>query len=129
MSNYITPESETKDGKKENDELFRLEVSTDVVDLDILKIVAFTVKKGKTVREMSTSLHIPIGKTYSLVEWMEENGFLEEIGKHRTALHGKATRYISTVKSGRIELSNNKLVIICEQKNGETATINECMGE
>lgn len=127
MNTDPTMESDTMEGKKEKNELFRLEVSTDVVDLDILKIVAFTVKKGKTVREISSALNIPLGKTYSLVEWMEEQGFLEEIGKQRTALHGKAIRYISTVKSGRIELSHNKLVIICEQKNGETATLDECM--
>ncbi len=95
------------------------EVTTEVIDADILKIVAFTVKKARTVKEISESLEIPLLKTYELVHWMEGQGFLVGTGKDRTAIHGKAMRYISTVKSGRIELFQNHLVIVCEQKDGE----------
>lgn len=95
------------------------EVTTEVIDADILKIVAYTVKKARTVKELAESLEIPLLKTYELVHWMVEQGYLVSVGKERTAIHGKATRYISTVKSGRIELYHNHLVIVCEQKNGE----------
>ena len=95
------------------------EVTTEVIDADILKIVAFTVKKARTVKEISEGLEIPLLKAYELVHWMDSQGFLVSVGKGRTAIHGKAMRYISTVKSGRIELYHNHLVIVCEQKNGE----------
>ncbi len=97
-----------------------LEVSENVVDPDILKIVAFTVKESRTVKEISEAMGIPLVKTYSLIDWMEENGLLVEVGKVRTALHGHATRYISTVKSGSIELQNNRLIIKCVHKDGST---------
>ena len=97
-----------------------MEVSENVVDPDILKIVAFTVKESRTVKEISEALGIPLAKAYSLVDWMEVHGLLVEVGKVRTALHGHATRYISTVKSGSIELENNRLVIKCVHKDGST---------
>jgi phage antirepressor YoqD-like protein len=97
-----------------------LEVSENVVDIDVLKIVAFTIKDARTVREISEAMGIPLVKTYNLVDWMEEHSLLVEVGKVRTALHGHATRYISTVKSGSIELENNRLVIKCVHKDGST---------
>lgn len=97
-----------------------MEVSENVVDPDILKMVAFTMRESRTVREISEALGIPLVKTYNLVDWMEEHGLLVEVGKVRTALHGKATRYLSTVKSGSIELENNRLVIKCHYKDGST---------
>ncbi len=97
-----------------------MEVSEQVVDPDVLKIVAFTVKESRTVREISEAMGITLAKTYSLVDWMETNGLVVEVGKVRTALHGHATRYISTVKSGSIDLENNRLVIKCVHKDGST---------
>ena len=97
-----------------------LEVSESVVDPDLLKIVAFTVKESHTVKEISEAMGIPIAKAYSLIDWMEEHGLLVEVGKVRTALHGHATRYLSTVDSGSIVLENNRLVIKCHHKDGGT---------
>ncbi|GEM_PF-7036069 len=101
-----------------------MEVSDDVVDLEVLKIVAFTIKEARTVREISVALSIPLVKTYGLVDWMEARGLLVEVGKVRTALHGKATRYISTVCSGTIELQNNRLIVKCNHKDGTSVVLN-----
>jgi phage antirepressor YoqD-like protein len=97
-----------------------MEVSENVVDPDLLKIIAFTVQDSHTVKEISEAMGIPLAKAYNLIDWMEEHGLLVEVGKVRTALHGHATRYISTVKSGSIELQNNRLVIKCVHKDGCT---------
>jgi hypothetical protein len=101
-----------------------VEVSNEVVDVDVLRIVAFTIKQARTVREISVTMSIPLVKTYSLVDWMEEKGLLVEVGKVRTALHGKATRYISTISSGTIELQNNRLIVKCNHKDGTSIILN-----
>ncbi len=95
-------------------------VSEEVIDADILKICAYTVKEARTVKQIAEGLKIPLVKCYEIVEWMEERGLLVESGKVRTSTHGKAKLYISTVRSGSIELYNGKLVIRCTHKTGET---------
>ncbi len=95
-----------------------LEISDKSVDFLILKIIVFTIGDAKTVKEISMALSIPLAKAYELVEWMEGQGILMEIGKVRTALHGKASMYISTVKSGNISLERNRLVFRCRHKDG-----------
>ncbi len=97
-----------------------LEVSEEVIDPDVLKIVAFTVNESRTVKQIASALNIPLVKCYELVDWMERKGFLVETGKVRTATHGLAKLYISTVSHGSIELRNGKLVITCHHKTGET---------
>ena len=97
-----------------------LQISPIVFHRDVLRIAAFVLMSGKTVREISEALDITLVKTYDLVNAMEKAGILVEIGKIRTAGHGRAMRYISTVKSGSIEVDNNHLIIRCNHKDGQT---------
>jgi len=95
-----------------------LEISDKSVDFYILKIIVFTINEARTVKEISQALSIPLVKAYELVDWMKDQGILIELGKVRTALHGKASSYISTVKSGTISLENNRLIFRCQHKDG-----------
>ncbi len=97
-----------------------LEIGEDSIDSDIMRILAVTIRDAKTVREIAFDLNMPLASTYRLVAWMEDHGILVEVGRVRTAVHGIAMRYISTVKSGSITVENNRIILRCHHKDGTT---------
>lgn len=91
-----------------------------VVDPFILKICAITIDKCMTAQEIADNIELPLATTYKIIGRMTELGLLANVGKIKTAIHGKAATYISIVKSGEIILDQGKFIVNCHYKDGKT---------
>lgn len=90
-----------------------------VIDPIVLKIIACTVNKPRTVREISSFIKAPSHKCYEIMSWMVEEGLLVKVGRKRTSGNNRATLYIATVVSGTIEFSGERIAVKWKYKNGQ----------
>lgn len=90
-----------------------------ILDPWTLKIVAMTIGRSLSVKEIGSNLGISSVSCYKNVERLVEYGLLAPTPKLRTSTHGRAIGYTATVKSGSITLKDGQLEILCNSKEGK----------
>jgi hypothetical protein len=95
------------------------ELANTILDPYSLKIIAMTIGRSLSVKDLTEYLGVSIVTGYSLVERLTEIGLLAPTEKLRTSTHGRAIGYTATVKSGSIELRDGRLEIHCNSKEGK----------
>jgi hypothetical protein len=94
------------------------ELADVILDPNTLKVVAMTIGRSLSVKDLANHLGVSIVTSYNTVERLTEIGLLAPTEKLRTSTHGRAIGYTSTVKSGNIELKDGRLEIHCNSKEG-----------
>ncbi|HEY3421176.1 MAG TPA: hypothetical protein VGK23_11550 [Methanomassiliicoccales archaeon] len=94
------------------------ELADIILDPYSLKVVAMTIGRSLSVKEITDHLGVSIVTSYSIVQRLTEIGLLVPTEKLRTSTHGRPIGYTSTVKSGSIELRDGCLEIRCNSKEG-----------
>lgn len=94
------------------------ELADVILDPNTLKVVAMTIGRSLSVKDITDHLGVSIVTSYNIVDRLTEIGLLAPTEKLRTSTHGRAIGYTSTVKSGSIELKDGRLEIHCNSKEG-----------